>query len=118
MFNKKAIKPKQIKLTYDQYLMSKFWLMGLLFTLLKLGYNLTYISLKYTNIDPSNYQVTLLFQSVDYLYVGLMLANLLILFVLSFAARCSSTACKMLQYWSVIGLFLESFQWFVYVNKI
>ena len=55
MFNKKAIKPKQIKLTYDQYLMSKFWLMGLLFTLLKLGYNLTYISLKYTNIDPSNY---------------------------------------------------------------
>ena len=56
--------------------------------------------------------------SVDYIYIGLMLSNFLSLIALSITSRRYPLAWKTLQYWAVIGLFIESFQWYVFIEKI
>ena len=79
---------------------------GLLFTITLLAYNASYFAIKQgiSKIDP--------------LYLALMVGNLLVLILLSLLSYKSYYFCKILAFWSILGLFLESFQYYFYINSL
>lgn len=76
---------------------------GLVFAAVKLGYNLAYFVMKYE-------------AGMDNLYLGLMIANLLVISGFSLFSRKKAFVCKLLGAVAVLGLFIESFQWYVYIR--
>ena len=81
---------------YIKHLRKSYWMYALSITAIKFGFNLAYFIAKYTD-------------GVDNLYLGLMLANLLLFVIVSLLSKRKSIACNFLGLVMVIGLFIESF---------
>jgi hypothetical protein len=105
-------------LSYEVHMQGKAWVLGLVFFTIKLFYSATYLGLKYNKIDPKEQNVNNLMRSVDNLYLGLLIGNLIILLVLSIGSKFKHTICLALQFWALLGLFLESFQCHVYFKRV
>lgn len=76
--------------------MKTMWIYGLILAAIKFAYNLAYFIIKYT-------------EELDGLYLGLMIANLLVLITNAICSRWYPIACKLLGYVVIIGLFIENF---------
>ena len=98
-----SFKSPQASRAYQSFTKRHFWLLGILFALLKLAYNIAYFVRKYKI-------------GVDELYLGLMIGNLLLLLLLSAFSKCSYYVCKLLAFWSVLGLFFESLQYDAFIQ--
>lgn len=103
---------------YSTFMQGKVWLIGLLFTFMKLCYNLAYLIIKYSKINPEQRDIVDFLGTLDNIYVGLMIANLCVLLCVSILARCKPFFSTFLPWWTVIGLFFESFQWYVFVKQV
>jgi hypothetical protein len=91
---------------YEKYHMSHTFRYGLLFALTKLVYNAVYLGLKFTE------------ENINKMYCGIMIANLLLLVLVSMISYKSYFFCKVLAFWSIIGLFLESFQYEIFTDTV
>jgi hypothetical protein len=70
-------------ISFDEFMMNKVWIFGLIFFTFKLFYSATYLGLKYSKIDPKEQSVAALIETTDHLYLGLLLGNLIILLIFS-----------------------------------